>query len=133
MIPHRDSSIPLGQFFEAVVLKSDAETEQVSLSVKQLQPDPWSLVSERYPVGQTVRGKIRKAASFGVFVELEEGVDGLAHVSQISNLDEILELQKNGAEVEVVIVRVSPEEKKIAVHIPQVGEKPPESTDTGAP
>ena len=95
------------------------ENERVSLGVKQLTPDPWSSVSQRYPLNTRVRGKVSSVADFGVFVELEEGIEGLIHISQLSNerVDKPSSLFKVDDELEAIVVQVDSRERRIGLSI----------------
>src|SRR3989442_10724401 len=84
-VKHPSDLYKKGDTVEAVVLAIDVENERVALGVKQLAEDPWATMAQRYPVGGRTKGKITTVTDFGVFVELEEGVEGLIHVSQLSN------------------------------------------------
>ena len=118
-IRHPSEICKKGDDLEAVVLGIDPENERVSLGVKQLQPDPWTSVSERYPINTRVRGKISSVADFGVFVEIDEGIEGLIHISQLSNerVDKPASLFKAGDEVEALVVQMDPKERRIGLSI----------------
>jgi small subunit ribosomal protein S1 len=107
-----------GDEVETVVLKVDKENEKFSLGVKQLERNPWLDVAERHPVGSKIKGKVTSVADFGVFVEVEEGIDGLVYSSEVGrDVENLRESFKVGDEVEALVVRVEPSEQKIALSI----------------
>ncbi|HCI16046.1 MAG: 30S ribosomal protein S1 [Candidatus Marinimicrobia bacterium] len=117
----------LGDEVEAVVLAIDSEDRKISLGAKQLQDDPWDQIEEKYMVGTIVKGKVINLTQFGAFVELEEGIDGLIHVSDLSwtkivrHPKEIIEKDQ---EVEVRVLEVSRESRRIALGLKQVSDDP---------
>jgi small subunit ribosomal protein S1 len=118
-VKHPSEFFKKGDDVEAVVLGIDVDNERISLGVKQLTEDPWSAVPNRYPVGARVRGKVSSVTDFGVFVEIEEGVEGLVHVSQLSTerVDRPASLYKVGDELEAEVTQVDAREKRIALSI----------------
>jgi small subunit ribosomal protein S1 len=119
-INHPSELFKKGQSIEAVVLKIDREKERISLGYKQLTPDPWEQeIGERYKVGQQVQGKVARVTDFGVFVELEDGVEGLIHVSEmeLEPSAKMEDLFKVGDEVTSKITRVDTAERKIALSV----------------
>ncbi len=104
---------------QAVVLGIEPEHERVSLGIKQLTPDPWESVADRYPLNSVVKGKVTSVADFGVFVELEEGIEGLIHISQISHerIDKPSSVYKVGDEVEALVVQVDTRERRIGLSV----------------
>ena len=111
--------LEIGKEYEFKVLKCDKETKKVSLGYKQLQPRPWDLVPGKYMVGDVVKGKVVRIVPFGAFVELEKGIDGLVHVSQISHewLENPTSALKVGEEVEAKIIAIDHEKEKITLSI----------------
>ncbi len=105
--------------FEAVVLGIEVEHERVSLGIKQLAPDPWDTVAQRYPLNTVIKGKVSSVADFGVFVELEEGIEGLIHISQLCNerVDKPSSLYKVDDEVEALVVQADTRERRIGLSI----------------
>lgn len=127
-VNHPTEVLQKGQEVEAVVLEIDSAAQRISLGLKQAQEDPWTTVTSHYAVGQTVKGKVSKIASFGAFVELEGGVDGLVHISQISDqhIEHVKDALKVGQEVEARIVRIDREERRIGLSLRPAGEASPE-------
>ncbi len=114
--------LSLGQEIEVKVLKIDAEKQRISLGMKQLQPDPWSSAGERYKAGERVRGTVTRIADFGAFVELEPGVEGLIHLSEMSWAKKVRtpgDLVKPGETVEAVILGVNAGERRISLGLKQ--------------
>ena len=118
-INHPTEVLQKGQEVEAVVLEVDPGNQRISLGLKQATDDPWNTISARYRVGQLVKGQVSKVASFGAFIELEEGVDGLVHISQISDdhIEKVKDALKVGDDVEARIVRIDREERRIGLSI----------------
>jgi small subunit ribosomal protein S1 len=118
-VKHPSELYKKGDDVEAVVLGVDVENERISLGVKQLTPDPWVTLRERYPDGSRVHGKVTSVADFGVFVEIEDGIEGLIHVSQLSTerVDKPQTLYKPGDEVEAEVISIDPKERRIALSI----------------
>jgi small subunit ribosomal protein S1 len=107
----------------AVVLEVDPENKRISLGLKQAQEDPWNSIASRYRVGEIVTGIVSKVASFGAFVELAEGIDGLVHISQISDdhVEKVKDVLDVGKEVRARIVRIDPAERRIGLSIKAAG------------
>ena len=101
------------------VLKIDQTARKLTLGLKQLTPSPWETVSEKYPRGTMVKGKVTRLMDFGAFVELEPGVEGLIHISELSptRVRRVADIVKPAQEVEVRILKVEPDEKKIALSL----------------
>jgi small subunit ribosomal protein S1 len=119
--------VNIGDIIEAVVLKVDKANEKISLGLKQTEPDPWLTLDEKYPAGMRVKGKVRNLTNFGAFVELEEGIDGLVHVSDMSWTKRVAhpsEVLKKGETVEVVILSIDKEHRRISLGLKQVSEDP---------
>jgi small subunit ribosomal protein S1 len=124
---HPSKYLSVGDRVEAVVLKSDSTERRLSLSLKQIKPSPWQLVAERYRVGQVVTGKIRGITEFGAFMGLEEGVDGLIHISDISwtkHIKHPSEVIKKGQTIEAVILAIEPENERMALGTKQLQADP---------
>ena len=118
-INHPSECLQKGQEVEAVVLDVDPSQQRISLGLKQAQTDPWAEIAAKYAVGSVVKGKVSKIASFGAFVELEDGVDGLVHISQISDqrVEKVKDVLDVGQEVEARVVKVDRGERRIGLSI----------------
>ncbi len=118
-IRHPSEVCKKGDELEATVLGIDVENERVSLGVKQLSTDPWDTVAERYPLNTRIHGKVSSVADFGVFVEIEEGIEGLIHISQLSNerVDKPSSLYKVDDELDALVVQLDPKERRIGLSI----------------
>jgi len=118
-VRHPSELYQKGDEVEAVVLGIEVEQERVSLGIKQATPDPWDTVAQRYPLNTRVNGTVSSVADFGVFVEIEEGIEGLIHISQLSNerVDKPSSLYKIGDKVEALIVQVDTHERRIGLSI----------------
>ena len=117
----------VGDEVEAVILTLDREERKMSLGIKQLKDDPWANIEDKYPVGSKHTGKVRNFTSFGVFVELEEGVDGLIHISDLSWTKKIKhpsEFTQLGAEIEVVVLEIDTENRRLSLGHKQLEENP---------
>jgi small subunit ribosomal protein S1 len=120
------------QEIEAVVLGINREEQKISLGLRQLETNPWDKAQEKYPAGTKVKGKIRNLTSYGAFIELEEGLDGMIHVSDISwtrKINHPSEVLKKGDEVEAVVLEVDKTNQRIAVGLKQLGQDPWEAID----
>lgn len=108
-----------GDVVEAKVLAVDPENEKFSLGIKYLSPDPWQQVANEHPVGSIVKGRITSLTDFGAFVEIREGVEGMIHISEVSSgkIDNLASVLSVGQEVEAMILRLNPEQKKIGLSI----------------
>src|SRR2546422_528477 len=126
-VRHPSKIVSIGETIEAVVLKVDETEEKVSLGMKQTEEDPWMALPNKYPVGTRIRGKVRNLTSFGAFVEIEPGIDGLIHISDMSwtkRVQHPSEVVKKGDEVEVLILNVDAENKRISLGLKQAQEDP---------
>ncbi|HOK98404.1 MAG TPA: 30S ribosomal protein S1 [Bacteroidales bacterium] len=125
--------LKVGDEVEAVILTLDREERKMSLGIKQLKPDPWEKIFEKYPVGSKHVAKVRNFTNFGVFVEIEEGVDGLIHISDLSWTKKIkhpAEFTSIGAELEVVVLDIDKENRRLSLGHKQVEENPWEVFET---
>ena len=116
-----------GDEIEAIVLEISKEDKRISLGIKQLQPNPWELLEQKYPVGTKISGRIRNLTNFGAFVEIEEGIDGLIHTSDLSWTDRgsnPQELLKEGDEVEVVVLQIDASERRVSLGLKQTQPDP---------
>jgi small subunit ribosomal protein S1 len=118
-INHPSEMLEKGQGVEAVVLEVDPSNQRISLGLKQAQPDPWSTIASKYAIGQLVEGKVSKLAQFGAFVELEAGIEGLVHISQISDqrVEKVKDVLKVGDEVKARIVKLDEVDRRIGLSI----------------
>ncbi len=126
-VRHPGKMLNVGDMVDAVVLKVDPENEKISLGLKQVEPDPWLTLDERYPVGAKFAGKVRNLTNFGAFVELEEGIDGLVHISDMSWTKRIRhpsEVVKKGDDVDVVVLNIDKEARRISLGLKQVQDDP---------
>ncbi|HUL44604.1 MAG TPA: 30S ribosomal protein S1 [Bacteroidota bacterium] len=126
-IKHPSQVVSMGQMVDAIILSLDKENKKISLGTKQLEPDPWLNLLNKYPVNSKHVGIVRNLTNFGVFVELEEGVDGLVHISDLSWTKKIRhpgEMVKKGDKLEVVILGVDVEQRRISLGHKQVKENP---------
>src|SRR5271169_3383095 len=114
-----------GDELEVVVLEVKTEQRRISLGLKQTQPDPWGAAAEKYPVGMIVNGRIRNLAEFGAFVEIEEGMEGLIHISDVSWTERIKhpsEKFKKGDKVEAKVLKVDSQNRRLSLGIKQVND-----------
>jgi small subunit ribosomal protein S1 len=126
-LTHPSELLKIGQEIGVVVLDINKEKERVSLGLKQTQRNPWDRIEERFPVGATVRGKVTNLVPYGAFVEIEEGVEGLIHVSELSWTKRITrpsDVLTQGQEIEAVVLGVNKEEQKISLGVRQLEANP---------
>jgi small subunit ribosomal protein S1 len=118
-IKHPGDKFKKGDVVEAVVLNIDVENERFSLGVKQLLADPWTTLSDRHPVGSKLKGKVTKVTDFGAFVEIEPGIEGLVHVSEMRDerVENPHDVVKEGEEVDVKVIDIDAHERKVALSI----------------
>jgi small subunit ribosomal protein S1 len=121
-IGHPSELLKKGQPVETQILNVDRDNKRISLGLKQIQPDPWETVSQRYPMGSRVTGKVVRLTDFGAFVELEPGVDGLLHISQMSNrpIASPADLVNVGDELTLLVIRVDPNERRIGLSLKEL-------------
>jgi len=124
-IKHPSEKYAKGETIQAVVLKIDKENERFSLGVKQLEPDPWQAAAGNYPIGFTVEGTITNVTDFGVFVQLEEGIEGLVHVSEISKekVKTPVGLFNINDTLQAMVINVSADDRKIGLSVKALQEK----------
>jgi len=126
-VRHPSKVVSIGETIEAVVLKVDESEEKISLGMKQTEQDPWMVLPLKYPVGTRIAGKVRNLTSFGAFVELEPGIDGLIHISDMSwtkRIQHPSEVVKKSDEVDVVILNIDPDNKRISLGLKQAEDDP---------
>jgi small subunit ribosomal protein S1 len=126
-VRHPSKLVSIGEAIEAVVLKVDPAEEKISLGMKQTEQDPWMVLPLKYPVGTRLNGKVRNLTSFGAFVEIEPGIDGLIHISDMSwtkRVQHPSEVVKKGDSVDVVILNIDSDNKRISLGLKQASEDP---------
>ncbi len=126
-INHPSEVLAVGDSVDAMVLSVDKEGKKISLGIKQTEFNPWTVVEQKYPVGTRISGKVRNITSYGAFVELEEGIDGLVHISDMSwtrKVNHPSEIFKKGDNVDAVVLTVDQKNKKISLGIKQLQEDP---------
>jgi small subunit ribosomal protein S1 len=121
-VKHPSKVLQVGQDVEALVLEVDMENRRISLGLKQTEPDPWTTLAERYAIGSVIAGRVRNLTDFGAFIEVEEGIDGLVHVSDISarRIKHPSEVLKKGERVEAVILNIDSENHRLSLGIKQL-------------
>jgi small subunit ribosomal protein S1 len=121
-IGHPSEILKKGQSIDTQILNVDRDNKRISLGLKQIQPDPWESVAQRYPMGSRVTGKIVRLTDFGAFVELEPGVDGLLHISQMSNrpVNSPADIVNVGDELTLMVIRVDPNERRIGLSLKEL-------------
>ena len=126
-VRHPSEMVKEGDVVEVAIIGVDTEKKRISLSIKQVKPDPWTEAASKYEVGATIKGKVARTAEFGAFVALEEGIDGLIHISELSNerVKAVTDKVKPGDEVEARVLAVDPVNKKISLSL-----KPPPKQPT---
>ncbi len=126
-INHPNEIVNQGDEIEVVVLDIDKDKQEISLGIKQTELNPWELVSEKYPHGTIITGKIRNLANYGAFIEIEPGIDGLLHVSDMSWTEKIShpnEKYKKGDEVECVVLEIDQQKQRVGLGVKQLAEDP---------
>ncbi|MDH5642638.1 MAG: 30S ribosomal protein S1 [Gemmatimonadota bacterium] len=126
-VRHPSTVVSIGETIEAVVLKVDVSEEKISLGMKQTEQDPWMVLPMKYPPETRLSGKVRNLTSFGAFVEIEPGIDGLIHISDMSwtkRVQHPSEVVKKGDEVDVVVLNIDPDNKRISLGLKQAQEDP---------
>ena len=126
-IRHPSKVVAVGEMVDAKVLNIDLEERKISLGLKQLEPDPWDNIESKYPIGSQQRGVVRNLTNFGAFVELEEGIDGLVHISDLSWTKKIRhpgEVVKKGEEIDVVVLNVDKGARRISLGYKQTKTNP---------
>ena len=126
-INHPDEVVHIGDRISVQVLNINKEKQEISLGMKQVQPNPWDKVAESYPTGKIVQGKVRNLTNYGAFIEIEEGVDGLLHVSDMSHVRKVAhpsEVVQKGQTVTCMVLNVDQERKRIALGLKQMTSDP---------
>jgi small subunit ribosomal protein S1 len=122
-VKHPSKVLNVGDWVECVVLEIDQEGRRLSLGLKQTEPNPWDLISSKYRVGDHIRGTVRNITDFGAFVEVEEGIDGLVHISDLSwtrRVKHPSEALKKGEEIEAVILKIDSENQRLSLGVKQL-------------
>lgn len=124
---HPSKMVAAGEPVEVVILSIDAEAKRISLGMKQLQPNPWDMVAENYPVGSIIEGKIKNITDFGIFIGIEEGIDGLIHVSDLSWTERIKhpgEKYNKGETIQAVVLKIDKENERFSLGVKQLEPDP---------
>lgn len=135
-VKHPSKVVSRGEIVNCVVLKIDEEGKKISLGIKQLEPNPWNVIADRYPPGTRIRGKVRNITDFGIFIGIEDGIDGLVHISDMSWTQKIKhpsELYKKGDEVEAVVTHIDVEQERFSLSIKDLEENPWETLHVRMP
>ncbi|GAB4160569.1 MAG: 30S ribosomal protein S1 [Planctomycetota bacterium] len=126
-VNHPSEVVKVGDHVEVVVLEVDTEKQTISLGMKQTEVNPWDMVAEHYPPGTVIRGKVRNLTNYGAFIELQEGIDGLLHITDMSWTRKIThpsEVVRKGEEIECVVLSVDQDKKRIALGLKQLEQDP---------
>jgi small subunit ribosomal protein S1 len=126
-VKHPSKVLEVGQELECQVLEVDSKSKRISLGLKQLEPDPWTLFTEKYSPGAKISGRVRSITDYGVFIGIEEGVDGMVHKSDISwtaKVNNPADLYKKGDDVEAIILSINHDEKKVSLGVKQLWDDP---------
>ena len=126
-VKHPSKLLEVGQEIDCQVLEVDAKAKRISLGLKQLEPDPWTLFTEKYSPGDKIGGKVRSITDYGVFIGIEEGVDGMVHKSDLSwtaKVNNPADLYHKGDDVEAIILSINHDEKKVSLGIKQLFDDP---------
>jgi small subunit ribosomal protein S1 len=126
-IRHPSKVVSVGETVEVVVLSISAENRRISLGMKQVVPNPWDVIAEKYPVGTTIEGKIKNITDFGLFIGIDEGIDGLVHISDISWTKRVRhpsEVYKKGEEVQAVVLNIDKDNERFSLGIKQLTRDP---------
>ena len=126
-ISHPSEMVAIGDMIEVVVLDINEEKQELSLGMKQTEENPWTKVEEKYPIGTVIQGRVRNMTGYGAFVEIEEGIDGLLHISDMSWTKKVSHpssLLKKGDKVEAIVLSVDQDRKRVALGLKQLQEDP---------
>ncbi|MBH24715.1 MAG: 30S ribosomal protein S1 [Myxococcales bacterium] len=135
-IKHPNKILSVGDDVECVVLNIDPQGKKISLGMKQIEPNPWTLLEEKYPIGTVITGKVRNITDFGIFVGIEEGIDGLVHISDLSWTQKVRhpsELYKKGDEVQAVVLNIDVDNERFSLGIKQLMPDPWETLPSRYP
>ncbi|HMS16172.1 MAG TPA: 30S ribosomal protein S1, partial [Planctomycetota bacterium] len=126
-INHPNEVVNTGDIVDVVVLNVNSQKQEISLGMKQIEENPWDAVEDKYPIGTIIRGTVRNLTNYGAFVEIEEGIDGLLHVSDMSWTRKVShpnEMVKKGDQLEAIVLSVDQEKKRVALGVKQLTEDP---------
>ncbi len=126
-VRHPSQLVTINESVECVVLRVDEEAQKISLGMKQVEEDPWLALPAQYPPGSKIKGLVRNLTSFGAFVEVEAGIDGLVHISDMSwtrRVQHPAEVLRKGEDIDVVVLSIDPDQKRISLGLKQVQEDP---------
>jgi small subunit ribosomal protein S1 len=126
-IRHPSQVLSVGDIVDSVVLNIDVAKKRISLGMKQVEPNPWDVIEEKYPVGTTIEGKIKNITDFGIFIGIDEGIDGLVHISDISwtrRIKHPSEVYKKGQEVQAVVLSIDKDSERFSLGIKQLTSDP---------
>jgi small subunit ribosomal protein S1 len=132
-VRHPSKVVSVGEEVDAVVLDIKPDARRISLGMKQVAPNPWDVIAEKYPVGTTIEGKIKNITDFGIFIGIDEGIDGLVHISDISWTKRIKhpsELFKKGDLVQAIVLDIERENERFSLGVKQLQEDPWKSVAT---
>ena len=132
-VKHPSKMVAIGDHVESVVLDIEPKSKRISLGMKQIEPNPWTLLHERYPIGTRILGKIRNITDFGIFIGIEEGIDGLVHISDLSWTQKVKhpsEMYTKGDEVEAVVLNIDIENERFSLGVKQLT---PDAWETDIP
>lgn len=126
-INHPSEVVSVGDTVDVIVLSVDKDNQKISLGIKQLEPDPWTILAAKYPPGSRITGSVRNLTSFGAFIEIEDGIDGLVHISDMSWTKRIMhpsEVIHKGDKVDVVVLNIDPENRRVSLGLKQIERDP---------
>ena len=126
-IKHPSQILSVGDIVDVIVLNIDVPKKRISLGIKQIEPNPWDIIEEKYPVGTTIEGKIKNITDFGIFIGIDEGIDGLVHISDISWTKRIkhpAEIYKKGQEIQAIVLNIGKDNERFSLGIKQLTSDP---------
>ncbi len=135
-VRHPNQILTVGDIVEVVVLELDPQRKRISLSLKQVEPNPWEVIGEKYPVGSVIEGKIKNITDFGIFIGIDEGIDGLVHISDISwtkRFKHPSELYKKGQTVQAKVLYIDKENERFSLSIKELNPNPWQSIEMRYP
>jgi small subunit ribosomal protein S1 len=135
-IRHPNQVLTVGDVVEVVVLELEPQRKRISLSLKQVEPNPWEVIGEKYPVGSVIEGKIKNITDFGIFIGIDEGIDGLVHISDISwtkRFKHPSELYKKGQTVQAKVLYIDKENERFSLSIKELNPNPWQTIDERYP